>query len=266
MSYDEMIEILPVAHGLASFCTAIQVIYMVRRGAAVLSDDYCLEEAMRKFAVILAAIWLIPGSAFAVGAIAVDDHVGETDPYYGFSIGEGSQRAAENSAVGYCRRAGGRNCKAIVWFETCGAYAASRKYYGYGYGATKAKATADALQMCGRNSCQVIVAECEKSANYAAPAAKQVPAPQSAQGVRIDGVWRSTSGNSVQIHTEGNQVFVTLIDTAGRRNQGSGRWIRAGQVFDYSLPDYPGVATCTVVNANQISVSKDGKVNIWQRN
>lgn len=102
---------------------------------------------------------LLPVLAHAYGAIAVDDRVG-MEPAYGFSTGEPSRQAAEKSALRYCKQYGS-NCRVVVWFETCGAYAASKKVYGYGYGATKAKATAQALSMCGNNQCEVVVAKCQ---------------------------------------------------------------------------------------------------------
>ncbi len=109
--------------------------------------------------VMLCAAW-IPLSAFAYGAIAVDDDVSMREPAYGFSINQPSRQEAERVALNYCRKYG-ENCRSVVWFETCGAYAASAKHYGYGWGANKAKATNDALTMCGSNSCKVIVAECQ---------------------------------------------------------------------------------------------------------
>lgn len=112
-------------------------------------------------ALLASILFAMHGSVFAVGAIAVDDEVGETDPYYGFATGEDSKEDARKMAMQYCREAGGANCRVVVWFETCGAYAASKKYYGYGYGKTKAKATSDALERCANKNCQVVVAECE---------------------------------------------------------------------------------------------------------
>ena len=64
--------------------------------------------------------------AFAVGAIAVDDEVGETDPGYGFSTGHDDKESARKGAMAECKKAGNDNCKFKVWFETCGAYAASK--------------------------------------------------------------------------------------------------------------------------------------------
>lgn len=116
---------------------------------------------MKKYAALLFSLNLLAsGSAFAFGAIAVDDQVGDTDPAYGFATGENDKEAAKKKALKYCKEHGD-NCKVVVWFETCGAYASSRKYYGYGYGSTKAKATSEALKMCGRSSCEIVVAECE---------------------------------------------------------------------------------------------------------
>ena len=99
-------------------------------------------------------------NAFAFGAIAVDDSVGEKDPAYGISVGEDSEAAAKKAALKFCKE-NGEDCKVVGWFKTCGAYASSKKYYGYGFGATKAAATTKALEMCGQNSCKVVTAECE---------------------------------------------------------------------------------------------------------
>jgi len=85
------------------------------------------------------------------------------------------------------------------------------------------------------------------------------------QGVDIAGLWRSTSGSSVQISAQGQQVFVTLINAAGKRFQGSGRWLQAGQTFDYSLPGYPGVATGTVHSAKRITVAYGATPSTWTR-
>ena len=117
---------------------------------------------MKKFASLIVCLgFLFQGSAFAVGAIAVDDSVGDTDPGYGFVTGEDSESDAKKAALKQCRSSGNDNCKIVVWFKTCGAYASSKKFYGYGFGASKSVATAAALEMCGQNSCKVVVAECE---------------------------------------------------------------------------------------------------------
>ena len=91
---------------------------------------------MKKFATLILTLgFLFQGSAFAIGAIAVDDSVGENDPGYGFVTGEDSEAAAKAGAMKQCKSSGNDNCKVVVWFKTCGAYASSKKYYGYGFGA-----------------------------------------------------------------------------------------------------------------------------------
>ena len=60
-----------------------------------------------------------------------------------------------------CRSQGNTNCKVVVWFETCGAYAASKKYYGYGFGKTKPVAVKKAVEMCGNKNCKPVISECE---------------------------------------------------------------------------------------------------------
>jgi Domain of unknown function (DUF4189) len=116
---------------------------------------------MKKHALLFVASFIVPVSAFAIGAVAVDTSVQTTEPAYGYSIGHRTQAAAEQAALEYCQEHAD-NCKVIFWFKTCGAYATSKKYYGYGYGNTKAEATANALKMCARNSCEVVVAKCER--------------------------------------------------------------------------------------------------------
>lgn len=103
----------------------------------------------------------VSSSVFAIGSIAIDDQVVDDEPAYGIAIGEDSKEAAQRNAVKYCREYGGTNCRSVVWFETCGAVAVTKKYYGYGYGKTKAIATGKALEACGRNSCKIVAAECE---------------------------------------------------------------------------------------------------------
>jgi hypothetical protein len=101
-------------------------------------------------------------SAMATGAIAVDDQVGDDEIGYGIATGEDSRSAAEREALKECRKAGNSNCKIAVWFEGCGAYAASRKYYGIGYGKTLKIAERKALEQCGQRSCEVKVSECDE--------------------------------------------------------------------------------------------------------
>ncbi|MBF0126198.1 MAG: DUF4189 domain-containing protein [Magnetococcales bacterium] len=117
---------------------------------------------MQKLSLLALVLGLaFPGGAFAFGAIAIDDQRGDVDPIYGFSVGQDSKADAKRVALEYCEEYGGTQCRTVVWFETCGAVAVSKRYYGYGYGRTKRKAVADALEMCGKKQCQIVAAECE---------------------------------------------------------------------------------------------------------
>lgn len=110
---------------------------------------------------LLAAVMLfLPLSAFAIGAIAVDDEEGDVEPGYGYVTGYDTKGEASREALKECRKSGNKNCKVVAWFETCGAYASSKKYYGVGWGSTKQKAEAMALEKC-EGTCRVAVSDCE---------------------------------------------------------------------------------------------------------
>ena len=111
-------------------------------------------------ALLLSLMFAFSTNAFAVGAIAVDDSVGDSDPGYGISVGEENEADAKKAALKLCKQSND-NCRIVGWFKTCGAYAASKKYYGYGFGKTKAIATKAALEMCGQSSCTLLTVECE---------------------------------------------------------------------------------------------------------
>ncbi len=113
------------------------------------------------FALYLALV--APMSAFAVGAIAVDDEEGDkaSDVGYYVATGEDSEGAAKKAAMKGCRELGMKNCKIGVWFTKCGAYAASKENYGYGTGKSKQAASDAAIDGCGQKSCKVVAAECD---------------------------------------------------------------------------------------------------------
>ncbi len=118
---------------------------------------------MKFTSVALAALFsCVCQSAFAIGAIAIDDAVGEEEPGFGYSSGYADQASAERRALQECRKHGNQNCKVMVWYATCGAYAASRKYYGIGWGATRKIAENMALNNCARGSCEIKVSQCER--------------------------------------------------------------------------------------------------------
>lgn len=110
---------------------------------------------------LLAAVMLfLPLSAFAIGAIAVDDEEGDEEPGYGYVTGYDSKDEARRGALNECKKSGNKNCKVVAWFETCGAYAVSKKYYGVGWGSTKPKAEAMALEKC-EGKCRIAISDCE---------------------------------------------------------------------------------------------------------
>ena len=116
---------------------------------------------MNKKLIVAALIaCLMPFGAYAAGAIAVDDEMGE-EPGYGIALGEDTQSDAAKTAMKNCRKVGNHECRVVVKFEKCGAYAASKKYFGVGTGSTKAKARDAALEECGNSNCKIIVADCE---------------------------------------------------------------------------------------------------------
>lgn len=119
---------------------------------------------MRKTTTSLCSLALalsIPLSAFAIGAIAVDDEQGRDEPGYGYVTGVDTQAKANVGALRECRKAGNKNCNVVVWFEQCGAYAASTQYAGVGYGKSQRLAGNIALKDCGHEACKVIISACE---------------------------------------------------------------------------------------------------------
>ena len=109
---------------------------------------------------VLVTGMLLPLGALAAGAIAVDDEEGETEPGYGFVVGADSREEAGKQAMKECKKSGNTECKVVVRFDTCGAYAASKKYYGVGWGGTKEKAISMAMGKC-EGKCRVVIADCE---------------------------------------------------------------------------------------------------------
>ena len=112
--------------------------------------------------LLVGLLAVAPTVVLAVGAIAIDDEAGDSEPGYGISTGKATKEAATQEALAECKKAGNDNCKVKVWFNGCGAYAASRNFYGVGYGATQKIADAKALKECGKTSCEVKVSECDE--------------------------------------------------------------------------------------------------------
>jgi hypothetical protein len=99
--------------------------------------------------------------AATVDAIAVDDDRGTKGGDAGYGVGEGdSDGEAKHEALKQCKEAGNDDCKIAVTYDTCGAYASSRKYSGTGTGETEAAAKQRALESCGRDSCKIVTSDC----------------------------------------------------------------------------------------------------------
>lgn len=113
-----------------------------------------------KHLLLICVLFTLPIAAHAAGAIAVDDEEGEGEPGYGIVTGENSRDEAGREALKQCKASGNENCKVVARFDTCGAYAASKQYYGVGWGATEKAAINMAKEQCGE-SCRIVVSECE---------------------------------------------------------------------------------------------------------
>jgi hypothetical protein len=59
-----------------------------------------------------------------------------------------------------CRSTGNQNCRVVVRFNGCGAYAVSSGHFGVGTGRNRRAAERSALEGCGYG-CRVAVSECE---------------------------------------------------------------------------------------------------------
>jgi len=117
----------------------------------------------RGFLKVLAVSLLVAAgatSALATGAIAVNDALGTAADEVGYGLGYGAnQSEAEAAAVKECKGAGNEQCKAVVWFEQCGAYVGDRAKSAAGFGETKEAAEKMAMDKCP--DCKLIVSECQ---------------------------------------------------------------------------------------------------------
>ena len=103
------------------------------------------------------------GAAFAWGAIAIDDEEGDTadDVGYGWATGYPNQRAAQQEAMSECKGQGNENCRMVLTFQGCGAYATSPSRYGVGSAATAAQAERNAMRACNNSACTIVLSQCE---------------------------------------------------------------------------------------------------------
>jgi hypothetical protein len=94
------------------------------------------------------------------GAISVDLQKVERSPYYGIGGGDSEAEATRN-AMKFCAEAGGKECKTVVTYNQCGAYAANKQSGGgWGKSTTKKTAETQAMAGCNHDSCKVLVSDC----------------------------------------------------------------------------------------------------------
>lgn len=98
-------------------------------------------------------------TAFATGAIAVNDEQGMAAEDAGYGLGYGgSKKEASANAIRECRSAGNDSCEVVLTFEQCGAYIGNKAYYATGLGPTEAAAQKAAKAECPE--CKLIVSDC----------------------------------------------------------------------------------------------------------
>jgi hypothetical protein len=102
----------------------------------------------------------LTGSAFAWGAIAVDDSYEDDDIGYGYSTGYDTNTAASAGALEQCKNSDNANCKVVLVFKACGALVGLKNKFGVGEGATKQAAEQAAMKSCGP-TCTVLASECD---------------------------------------------------------------------------------------------------------
>ncbi len=118
-------------------------------------------------ASLLTAAALALASTTAVlawGAIAVDDAFGDEPSGigYGFATELASRQEASAGAMDACKsEEGNTDCKVVLVFKACGAYAASRTNFGVGTGGNLGTAEKRAMSLCGDGDCIVVVSGCE---------------------------------------------------------------------------------------------------------
>ena len=120
-----------------------------------------LSSIARSLAVVV-ALAAFSNHAFAASydAIAVDDDTDTRGGDAGYGVGEGGfPREAEHEAVKNCREHNS-NCKIVLTYEQCGAYASSRQHAGTGTGSSERAARSNAMDACGNGGCRIVVSDC----------------------------------------------------------------------------------------------------------
>ena len=94
-------------------------------------------------------------------SIAVSDARGVAAGDAGYGVGQGDSQAESNEgAMHECTSHHNTNCKLVLTYEICGAYASSANHAGTGTGRSAVEASKNALDACAHDSCKVVVADC----------------------------------------------------------------------------------------------------------
>jgi hypothetical protein len=101
----------------------------------------------------------VSASADSWGAISIDLKTAETEPYFGVG-GGGSEDEATANAQKFCAEAGGAECKTVVTYQQCGAYAASKTGGGWGKSTTQKTAEDQAMAGCNDDGCKIVTSDC----------------------------------------------------------------------------------------------------------
>ena len=109
------------------------------------------------FGMIL--VGTLAASAAGWSAIAVDFRNDMSTTPYG--VGRGASPAeAGTAALAFCAKASGTNCKVVVSYTNCGAFAAGKNSVGYGMANAKTAAESKALGGCFGGNCRIVVSDC----------------------------------------------------------------------------------------------------------
>ena len=124
---------------------------------------------MRRNVMVAAfAFGLIASTSLAAvaadwSAIAVDFRDDMSRTAWGIGRGE-SMAEAGTAAMAFCAKSGGGNCRTVVSYTNCGAFAAGKSSVGYGMADSQKMAETNALAGCGASSCKIVVSDCSRPA------------------------------------------------------------------------------------------------------
>ena len=94
-------------------------------------------------------------------SIAVSDARGVAGGDAGYGVGQGDSQAESNEgAMHECTSHHNTNCKLVLTYQVCGAYASSANHAGTGLGDSAVEASKNALDACAHDSCKVVIADC----------------------------------------------------------------------------------------------------------